>query len=87
MRAAGEQTTPLMFPLKAWPQEHRSWPLALGGHIHMREVVTYQGSRTRFAQGAAVVGPGEAAGFRMPSGITLYRVRNREVDDGTFVPL
>jgi hypothetical protein len=65
------------------------YPLALGGHIHMRESIEYEiaGRRTRFHQAAAVVGPTDVAGMTMPSGITLYRVRATQVDDGTFVPL
>ena len=34
-----------------------------------------------------MVGPTDVAGLTMPSGITLYRVRAGEIDDGTFVPL
>jgi hypothetical protein len=65
------------------------YPLALGGHIHMRESIEYviQGRRIRFQQAAAVVGPTDVAGLTMPSGITLYRVRAGQIDDGTFVPL
>ena len=65
------------------------YPLALGGHIHMRESIEYviQERRIRFHQAAAVVGPTDVAGLTMPSGITLYRVRAGEIDDGTFVPL
>jgi 3',5'-cyclic AMP phosphodiesterase CpdA len=61
--------------------------VALGGHMHVREQVRYQGVPTRFYQTAAVVGPSEAAGLTLPSGVTVYRVRGGEVDDGTFVPL
>ena len=65
------------------------YPLALGGHIHMRESIEYviEGRRIRFHQAAAVVGPTDVAGLTMPSGITLYRVRAGKIDDGTFVPL
>ena len=65
------------------------YPLALGGHIHMRESIEYviEGRRIRFHQAAAVVGPTDVAGLTMRSGITLYRVRAGEIDDGTFVPL
>ena len=64
--------------------------IALGGHMHRREFLRYEtasGTR-RFAQTAAVVGPvrGEG-GLGIRSGITLYRVTGRRVDDGTFVPL
>jgi hypothetical protein len=45
------------------------------------------GLRTRFHQGAAIVGPSAAAGLRFPSGITVYTVRNGEIDNGRFVRL
>jgi 3',5'-cyclic AMP phosphodiesterase CpdA len=63
--------------------------LALGGHMHAREVVRYEaeGSPIRFEQAAAVVGPSEAGSLRMRSGVTLYRVRDGRIDAGTFVPL
>jgi hypothetical protein len=63
---------------------------ALGGHIHRREFIRYEtvaGTR-RFAQTAAVVGPvGEPGPMGARSGITLYHVADRRVDDGTFIPL
>lgn len=64
--------------------------IALGGHMHRREVLRFEtasGTR-RFAQTAAVVGPGRSDGpMGIRSGITLYRVRQGHVDDGTFIPL
>jgi Calcineurin-like phosphoesterase len=65
------------------------YPVALGGHIHMRETLRYEsaGGPLRFDQAAAVVDDDEGADVRMVSGITLYRVRDGQVDDGTFVPL
>jgi 3',5'-cyclic AMP phosphodiesterase CpdA len=67
----------------------RPYPLALGGHVHMRERIVYEAQEfpTLFHQAAAVVGPNLPAGLRMISGITLYRVRDGRVDDGTFIPL
>jgi Icc protein len=67
---------------------HR-YPLALGGHIHIRETLRYalDGQDTRFEQAAAVVGPSEADPLHFRSGITVYRVRNREIGPGEFVPL
>lgn len=67
----------------------RPYPLALGGHFHMREVLEYGtegGPGTRFEQAAAVVGPGDP-GMRMASGVTVYWVRRGEVSAGEFVPL
>lgn len=64
--------------------------IALGGHMHRREFLRYEtahGTR-RFAQTAAVVGPIRGDGpLGIRSGITVYRVTERRVDDGTFVPL
>ena len=65
----------------------REWPLALGGHIHTRESIAFRSAvRTRFHQAAAVVGP---TGNTVPavSGVTLYRVKNRAIDDGEFIAL
>jgi hypothetical protein len=67
----------------------RQHVLALGGHLHSGERIEYaiDGLRTRFHQGAAIVGPSAAAGLRFPSGITVYTVRNGEIDNGRFVRL
>jgi hypothetical protein len=63
------------------------WPLALGGHMHTRESTRYESSvRTRFHQAAAVVGPTDGA-IPAISGVTLYRVKDRVIDDGEFIPL
>jgi hypothetical protein len=69
-------------------RQHR-FPLALGGHLHAREMLAFEagGQRTRFHQAAAVVGTNWVAGLEMVSGVTLYRVRGGEIDDGTFLPL
>lgn len=65
--------------------------IALAGHIHMRESLTYmtQAGPQRLHTAAAVVGPapGDADGYGPLSGITLYRVRDGHVDDGTFLLL
>jgi hypothetical protein len=65
----------------------RDWVLALGGHFHTRETIRY-GSvvRTRFHQAAAVVGPTDNT-VPAISGVTIYRVKNRVIDDGEFIPL
>ncbi|MGE0362438.1 MAG: metallophosphoesterase [Vicinamibacterales bacterium] len=63
------------------------WPLALGGHIHLRELIRYGSPvATRFEQAAAIVGGGSGT-VPATSGVTLYSVRNGEVDAGTFIPL
>ena len=63
--------------------------LALGGHMHVYEHLEYEmdGVPTRFHQAAAIVAPTEETGFRFKSGITLYTVRNGEIDNGRFIPL
>jgi 3',5'-cyclic AMP phosphodiesterase CpdA len=57
--------------------------LALAGHIHYREMIRLEGDDTRFYTSAAVVGP---AG-NLPSGVVMYRVRGKTIDDGEFIPL
>jgi predicted MPP superfamily phosphohydrolase len=63
--------------------------IALGGHLHTREVLEYQTEEglRRFHQAGAVVGSNETGGQKMSSGVTLYRVRAGVVDGGTFLPL
>ena len=65
--------------------------IALAGHIHMRESITYmtQAGPQRLQTAAAVVGPapGDANVYGPVSGITLYRVHDGRVDDGTFLLL
>jgi hypothetical protein len=63
------------------------YPIALGGHMHTRELLSYPGVPTRFHQSAAVIGPSGGAGMDFPSGITVYRVRAGMIDDGIFVPI
>lgn len=61
------------------------WPLALGGHFHIRETIRFESAvHTRFAQTAAIVGPGTGT-IPAISGVTLYTVRTGVIDDGTFV--
>jgi len=65
--------------------------LALQGHIHIREVLKYrtQIGEQRLITAAAVVGPalGKANAYGPLSGITLHRVVDGHIDDGTFLPL
>jgi predicted MPP superfamily phosphohydrolase len=65
--------------------------LVLQGHFHMREVLEYrtQIGKQRLITAAAVVGPapGGANAYGPLSGITLHRVVDGRVDDGTFLPL
>ena len=63
--------------------------LALGGHLHATERIEYEmtGVKTRFNQVSAVVGSSKGAGLESISGVTLYRVKNGVIDEGTFVPL
>ena len=61
------------------------YDLALGGHMHVREQLRFEGSPIRFYQTAAVVGPSEGSGLVLSSGLTVYRVRGGRIDDGQFV--
>ncbi|MEK6688852.1 MAG: metallophosphoesterase [Gemmatimonadota bacterium] len=64
--------------------------LALGGHFHLRETMTFETASgpIRLHQTAAVTGPAFGEGpFGHRSGITLYQVRRGQVDDGQFIPL
>jgi hypothetical protein len=63
--------------------------LALGGHVHMRELLQYEwrGAPRRFENAAAVVAPTKFGAREFPSGVTLYRVRAGVIDSGTFVRL
>jgi len=63
------------------------YPLALGGHMHVREALRYAGVDTRFDQAAAIVGPSEGGGLSFPSGISVYHVRHGRIGEATFVPL
>ena len=63
------------------------YPVALGGHMHVRESLRYAGVATRFEQSAAVVGPSGDAALSFPSGITVYELRRGVIGDGRFVPL
>jgi Icc protein len=62
------------------------YDLALGGHMHVREQLRYEGTPIRFFQTAAVVGPSEGAGIKFSSGVTVYRVKAGKIDDGRFLP-
>ena len=45
------------------------------------------GVRTRYNQSSAIVAPSDAAGMRFRSGVTVYTVRDGEIDAGRFIPL
>ncbi len=65
--------------------------VVLQGHIHIREVLKYhtKGGEQRLITAAAVRGPASGSGsdYGPVSGITLHRVIDGQVDDGTFLPL
>ena len=70
-------------------RQHR-FDLALSGHFHMREKLFFEshGVRTRFHMTSAVRDDSlDRSGLDMISGVTLYRVSEGEIDDGTFIPL
>lgn len=65
------------------------YPLSLAGHFHSRQVFTFEstGQATRFEQAAAVVGNGGEGSLEMPSGITLYKVKDGKISEGKFIRL
>ena len=68
----------------------RNYPLALGGHGHVREEILLGERRfeTRFHQTSAVVGDaGEREGMQYVSGVTLYRFEGGAMKDWEFIPL
>jgi len=66
-----------------------NYTLALAGHLHAKECLWYEleGNRIRFHQASAILGDVVYGGMRMASGVTLYRVKKSEIDDGEFIPL
>ncbi|MBL0169812.1 MAG: metallophosphoesterase [Gemmatimonadaceae bacterium] len=67
--------------------KNHPYPLALAGHIHVRERLRFEGTPTRFEQSAAIVAPTATAGVMFTSGITVYRITGARIDEGRFVPL
>ncbi len=69
-------------------RKHRH-EIALGGHMHATERIEYEmaGIKTRFNQISAVVSPTTSAGAQSVSGVTLYSVRDGQIDKGRFIPL
>jgi Icc protein len=67
----------------------RDLTLALAGHDHMRETLSYEteGVQTRFHNAASVRSDAEAAGLTLQSGITVYSIRDGRVDDGKFIAM
>ncbi len=67
----------------------RPYAIALAGHVHIGERIAFElgGRVMRFHQGAATVSNSAAGPFLFPSGVTLYRLTDGVVDDGTFIPL
>ncbi len=63
------------------------YPLALAGHVHVREQLRLTGLATRFDQVSAVIAPTPGPGTVFPSGVSVYRVTARRISDGVFVPL
>jgi predicted MPP superfamily phosphohydrolase len=66
-----------------------NYPVALSGHLHARQVFWYEseGQKTRYEQASAVVGPSDEGGIKIPSGVTLYVVKDGKISEGQFIPL
>ena len=62
------------------------YPLALAGHVHIRETIRLLGIPTRFDQVSAVVAPTPGPGTFFTSGISVYRVTSHGIGEGVFVP-
>ena len=74
-------------PAVAAAIEPHPWPLALGGHIHLRELLRYGSTVTTcFEQAAAIVGGGSGP-VPARSGITIYTVERGRIDVGEFLAL
>jgi predicted MPP superfamily phosphohydrolase len=67
--------------------QKRNYPLALAGHYHAQQKFSLYGVQTRFEQTGAVIGPNMKETFIMPSGVTVYKVKNGKIDEGVFVVL
>jgi hypothetical protein len=67
---------------------HR-YVLALGSHMHEPERLEFvsDSMRVRFEISAAIVGGNVVGPMTLPSGFTVYTVRNGEIDAGRFVHL
>jgi len=65
------------------------YPIALAGHYHVRQIfwLETEGQKTRFEQTAAVVEAVKEGNQVMPSGVTLYTVKDGKIDEGKFIPL
>lgn len=63
------------------------YPLALAGHMHVRELLRYPGVATRFDQGAAIVAPSGGPQMRFPSGITVYSLSKATISEERFIEL
>lgn len=65
------------------------YPIALSGHYHARQVFWRQteGQITRFEQASAVIGPSDEGNQIVPSGVTLYSVKDGKIEEGKFIPL
>jgi 3',5'-cyclic AMP phosphodiesterase CpdA len=69
--------------------KNHNYPLNLTGHYHFRQAFWYEGfgQKTRFEQTAAVIGEGGEGDITMPSGVTLYTVKNGVISEGKFIKL
>ena len=63
------------------------YPLALAGHVQIRETIRFVGMPTRFAQVSPVIAPTSGPGTFFTSGINVYRVTSQGISEGVFVPL
>lgn len=67
--------------------KNNNYPLALAGHYHAQQKFSLEGFPLRFEQTGAVIGPSEAGIIKMPSGVTVYNVKDGKIDEGHFIRL
>lgn len=67
--------------------KNNMYALALSGHYHSAQQFSLYGISTRFNQAGALLGDGNMSGLTLPSGFTLYTVKNGIVNSGEFIPL
>jgi predicted MPP superfamily phosphohydrolase len=67
--------------------KNHNYPLALSGHYHFQQKFSFEGFQTRFEQTAAIIAPSNEGDIQMPSGVTVYHVKEGKIDEGKFVRL
>ena len=66
-----------------------NYVLSLAGHFHQRQISRFEvkGKQTRYEQASSVIAPYTRGPYQVPSGITVYTVKNGIIDEGRFIDL